>query len=49
MLSMLQFTLDLFTPQPPARETPLVASSPPFGEGLAPAVFRHPRANREAR
>ena len=51
MRSMLQFTLDLFAPQQPARPEqpkPGGAARPPGATSLAPAVFRHPRANREA-
>ena len=49
MRGMLQFTLDLFAPQEPERASPHGGPVAPPGEGLAPAVFRHPRANREAR
>ncbi len=70
MQRLLQFTLDLFDPQPPppaapaapvasapavaaapqAAAAPLAASAPAesLNDVLAPAAFRHPRANREA-
>jgi predicted metal-dependent hydrolase len=58
MRGMLQFTLDLFSPTPtptptePARPKAKLQAIPTDArpaETLAPAVFRHPRANREAR
>ncbi len=50
MHRLLQLTLDLFAPQEPAPPAPAGYDSPVTGdEPLAPAVFRHPRANREAR
>ena len=50
MRRLLQLTLDLFAPQEPAPPAPAGCDSPVAGaEPLAPAVFRHPRANREAR
>ena len=55
MRGMLQLTLDLFAPAPaptvPARPKakPRVVRDAPLAEGPAPAVFRHPRANSEAR
>jgi predicted metal-dependent hydrolase len=62
MRSLLQFTLDLFDPEPskaPANSSPApqatdetaVEAGPParpLSEMIAPAMFRHPRANREA-
>ncbi len=50
MHRLLQLTLDLFAPQEPAPPAPAGYDRPVAGaEPLAPAVFRHPRANREAR
>jgi predicted metal-dependent hydrolase len=58
MRGMLRFTLDLFAPAPtPAPTVPARPRAKPQAiptdarpaETLAPAVFRHPRANREAR
>jgi predicted metal-dependent hydrolase len=74
MRSLLQFTLDLFDPEPPKAPvtvpvsesnqapglsalaqpaTELIADEPapparPLSEMMVPAMFRHPRANREA-
>ncbi len=48
MRSLLQFTLDLFAPQEPVPQALAVAPLS-AGGGLQPAVFRHPRSNREAR
>ena len=50
MRSMLQFTLDLFAPREPEQEPSRHEKPglPPLA-GLEPTVFRHPRANREAR
>ena len=71
MRGLLQFTLDLFGPEPPAppvlkRNQPVALAEPaqqaiefvvtaapneatrPLDQMLAPATFRHPRANREA-
>ena len=58
MQRLLQFTLDLFDPQPAPAITPAAPRPPPFTgptqpeptlqQVLAPATFRHPRANREA-
>ena len=49
MRGMLQFTLDLFAPREPEPQRPPGPPGPPSGERPDPAVFRHPRANREAR
>ena len=49
MRNLLQYTLDLFAPRAPERTEPPGSLIAPPVEGLAPAVFRHPRANREAR
>ncbi len=50
MHRLLQLTLDLFAPQEPAPPARAGYDRPVMGaEPLAPAVFRHPRANREAR
>ena len=59
MQRLLQFTLDLFEPPPAPRvAAPAAPLAPPFTgptqpeptlqQVLAPASFRHPRANREA-
>ncbi|MGE0332544.1 MAG: M48 family metallopeptidase [Ramlibacter sp.] len=60
MQRLLQFTLDLFDPQPPLPPAlaPAVVPAPAFTgpsqpaqtlqQVLVPASFRHPRANREA-
>ena len=48
MRSLLQFSLDLFAPQEAVPQAPAVAPLS-AGDGLPPAVFRHPRSNREAR
>ena len=50
MRGMLQFTLDLFAPRAPEQNARLseTPSTPPRA-GQEPAIFRHPRANREAR
>lgn len=59
MQRLLQFTLDLFDPQPEPPPAPAPVAAPPAFTGpsqpaqtlqqvLAPASFRHPRANREA-
>ena len=49
MRSLLQYTLDLFGPQDQQPGATLGVPGLPAPEALAPAVFRHPRANREAR
>ncbi len=49
MHRLLQLTLDLFAPQEPALPAPGGHATPMPDAALAPAVFRHPRANREAR
>ena len=49
MRNLLQYTLDLFAPREPERAEPQGTLIAPPVESLAPAVFRHPRANREAR
>lgn len=58
MQRLLQFTLDLFDPQPPAPPPAPAVAAPAFTgpsqpaqtlqQVLVPASFRHPRANREA-
>ncbi len=58
MQRLLQFTLDLFDPQPAPVVAPAAPKPPPFTgptqpeptlqQVLTPATFRHPRANREA-
>lgn len=58
MQRLLQFTLDLFDPQPAPVAVAAAPSAPAFTgptqpeptlqQVLAPASFRHPRANREA-
>jgi predicted metal-dependent hydrolase len=59
MQRLLQFTLDLFDPPPPPAPAPQApAPAPvdaadhppaePIDQVIAPAAFRHPRANREA-
>jgi predicted metal-dependent hydrolase len=51
MRRLLQFTLDLFDPQPPAPPlVPPITGAPPaepLSKVLAPARFAHPHANRE--
>ena len=49
MRNLLQYTLDLFAPQELEPTEPPSSRRAPPAESLAPAVFRHPRANREAR
>ena len=51
MRSMLQFTLDLFAPAQTVQSKPKAEPAPDAlsAESLTPAVFRHPRANREVR
>ncbi len=54
MPGMLQFTLDLFAPAPtgpvqPRAKLQAIPTDAGRAETLAPAVFRHPRASREAR
>lgn len=56
MRSLLQFTLDLFEPEPRGTATTPVSGPPapavpgvPLGRVLTPAQFRHPRASRETR
>ena len=49
MRSLFQLTLDFFAPGEPAPPAPTGGTAPRPGDELAPAVFRHPRANREAR
>jgi predicted metal-dependent hydrolase len=58
MRSLLQYTLDLFDPEPPKAKAPAPQAAAPstasalperaLSELIDPAQFRHPRANREA-
>ena len=54
MRSLLQFTLDLFDPEPPPRAAPPrtpdanAPPAPPLSDVIDRARFAHPRANREA-
>jgi predicted metal-dependent hydrolase len=58
MRSLLQYTLDLFEPEPPKAKAPAPQDAAPsaasalperaLSELIDPAQFRHPRANREA-
>lgn len=49
MRSLLQYTLDLFGPQDPPSPASLAVADSATRNASAAAVFRHPRANREAR
>jgi predicted metal-dependent hydrolase len=53
MRSLLQFTLDLFEPEPRVKAAAPRSGVPvpgvPLGSVLTPAQFRHPRASRETR
>ena len=48
MRSLLQLTLDFFAPTGPVQHAVESKVNPPGYESLELAVFRHPRANREA-
>lgn len=49
MRSLFQLTLDFFAPAEPPQPMPAGGTALRSGDEFAPAFFRHPRANREAR